>query len=311
MTVWHDFPMGPSLRRYLGINVNLYRGDSSEKPSEQRLLEFQNYVIEKLNKKPVETDDELTNLLEESVSMGMGKAAIALTEKHPINNLEDFRYLLNLGSALMLEDKYDLALDFFIRAQAAEPSEISPYVNTASIYYSKHMDDEAIMWTQAGLRVDPTHQRLWEYLASLFIYRDRELAGEKVKEFATELNSHVGLSLAAQLLSPDDKLLKAELLGIPFDSGTRDDLYLIEYTAALGMAMQYEKIPSILWQLEQVDGKQASWRLLTHVVQAYFGLNKEKEAKDLIARLEKNPETPQSIVKDLRSTYDQQFESDT
>ena len=310
MTNWHEFPMGPQLRNYLGIDETSYTGEGASVPSDELRTRFQTEILDYIAANEVGTTAATSEIFAEIVGMGLGAAALQLVENNPIPAVQqDFRYHLNMGSALMLTEQYPLALDFFIKAQALNPEEIVSYVNTAAIYYSMHQDDEVLTWASAGLRVDPSHQKLWEYLGSVYLYQDRQGAGIKIREFAEALNSHVGLSLAADMIAPDDKLFKAELLEQPYLNGWRDETYLIEYTAALGLAGQFEKIPSLLWQLEQVDRKKPSWQLLTHVAQAYFGLEQENEAHTVITRLEKNPETPQNVVSDLKATFEQQFES--
>ena len=213
---------------------------------------------------------------------------------------DDFRALLSVGSSYMMEGVHQKATEYLGRAQELEPGELSPYVNMSAIYYSIEEDDDALVWAKAGLKVEANHQKLWEIIASVFLQKDRQTAGEHVEDIARDNNSYAGFSLAAELLNPGDALLKAQLLEEPFEAGIRDDEYLVEYTAALGLAQQFEKIPAILWQLERIEGKKASWKLQAHVAQAFFAMEQEKEAKEIIAQLEKNPETPQSIVSDLK-----------
>ena len=308
MEKWHQYPMGPTVQRFLGFQAAEIPNDSSDQPDDSIRISFQNDLITFLSKNKTTSDEESLELLSELVAMGLGEAALYLMENNPVELAkQDFRYLLNIGSALMLTDNYPSALDYFVKAQAEVPEEIATYVNIAAIHYTLQQDEDVETWAKAGLRLDNSHQKLWEYLASVYLHENRQTAGAKIKDFALELGSHCGLSLTASMIAPEDQLYKAELLSEPFENGSRDETYLIEYSAALGLAKQYEKIPRLLWQLEQVDGKKPSWQLLTHTAQAYFGLGKESEAKTIISRLEKNPETPQNIVADLKATFDQHF----
>lgn len=308
MSNWHDYPMGPTLRRYLEIPASEYRGDQNETPNEDLGSQFQAWLLEYLPLNKPASPSETTDLLEELTSMGMSRASIELFKLYPFDSAQnDYRTMTYLGSSHMMEAELEQAQEYFAKAQELEPGEISPYINMAMIHYSLSLDDDAALWARAGLQVEPNHQKLWEIIASVYLTKDKFTAGQKVQDIASEFNSYAGFSLAAELLNQGDFLLKAQLLEKPFESGVRDEDYLIEYSAALGLAQQFEKIPGILWQLEQLEGKKASWKFLVHVAQAFFALEQESEAKEIIARLEKNPETPQSIVSDLKQTFDQQF----
>ncbi|SMF79228.1 hypothetical protein [Pseudobacteriovorax antillogorgiicola] len=307
MQQWFQFPMGPTTRKYIGISDQQYKGDS-EGHREADAAGFQSDLLAFIPDRRPDTILDHVDLIEELTNMGMSQAAVSLYESHSFPEAtENFRAMLAIGSAYMMESDLEQAELALRKAQELEPSESSPYVNLASLFYAQHKDQDALVWAKAGLSAEPNHHRLWETIASVFISSDQPSAGEKVRDLAEEHNSYAGLSLAAHLIAPDDPLFKAQLLELPFESGIRDEEYLVEYTAALGLAQQFEKIPNIMWQLERVEGKKASWKIKSHVAQAFFALDQEDEAKEIIGQLEKNSDTPQGILQDLKQTYDQQF----
>ncbi len=251
MADWHTYPMGPTLRRYLDISPNDYKGDLAAKPSDEMGSQFQNWLLAYLKEHSPASSRETIDLLEELTSMGMSRAAIRLFELYPFDTArDDFRTMIYIGSSYMMEAMHEQAFEFLSRAQELEPGEISPYINIAMMHYSLAEDDEAMIWAKAGLQVEPNHQKLWEIIASVYLTKDKLTAGAAIQKIATEFNSYSGYSLAAELLNQSDHLLKAQLLEKPFESGVRDDEYLIEYSAALGLAQQFEKIPGILWHAQ-------------------------------------------------------------
>ena len=189
--------------------------------------------------------------------MGLSKAAIIMYESY-IEDFDadsDYRALQAAGNSYMMEADLEEALDKLINAHELEPKELSPLVNIAQIYYAQHNDEKAYEWAVAGLRLEPNYGRLWELIASVFMEQSKEGVSDKVKELSVELNSFAGLSLAAYLADEKDALLRAQYLEIAYDNGIRDEEFLVEYTAALGMSQQYEKIPTIIWNLETVEKK--------------------------------------------------------
>ena len=72
------------------------------------------------------------------------------------------------------------------------------------------------------------------------------------------------------------------------------------------MAQQYEKIPSIIWNLENVDKKPVSWKLWSHVAQAQLAMEQFERADEVIMKLESIEETPANVIKDLKTIYEQE-----
>ena len=310
MKHWNNFPMGPACREFLEISKENYEGEQQSRPDEDTAVQFQSELLVHIESHKPKNVLEFVDLLEEFTNMGLSIASVKLYESNDFPEAsENFRAMLSVGSAYMMESDLESAESALKKAQALEPSEASSYVNLANLYYSQHRDKDSLIWAEAGLGAEPNHHRLWEVIASIFMAEDMAGAGDRVRQLAEDHNSFAGLSLAAHLIAPDDLLYKSQLLEKPFDSGIRDEEYLVEYTAALGLAQQFEKIPAVLWQLERVEGKKASWKLKSHVAQAFFAMDQEKEAKELIAGLEKS-DIPSGILTDLKQTYEQQFTED-
>lgn len=305
---WVDFPMGPRLRGYLGISEAEYKGSTSGHPSPERSSAFQSFLAEAIQELPVDDQAEFVDLLEELTAMGLSASALALAERFPQFSVEgDFRACLALGSALMMESELDEAILFLTQAQATVPQEIAPYVNIAAIHFALERDTEALHWADRGLQIDHNNFRLWELVASIYIHEDRASAGERVKAKAEQLHSYAGSSLAAELIDPQDKLLKAQYLSDVFNAGAREEEFLVEYTAALGLAQQFEKIPQLVWRLEHLEKKNISWKLYAHAAQAYLALNQEEQAAQLIKRVSLFDDVPSQVLTDLQAVYEQQI----
>ncbi len=302
---WYDFPMGPWTRAYLGISDEIYRGDSMPAATPERVAAFGGFLVDFFQDHKPDSQAQFVDLLEEWTSMGQSGAVVQLAEKYsefPIDG--DFRACLALGSSLMLESELDEAATLLRQAQGLEPNELAPYVNLTSIYFAMEQDQEALKWADRALAIDHTNPRIWEIVASIYMYEDRATAGERVRVKAEAINSYAGLSLAAELIDPTDRLLKAQLLGDAFNAGARDDEFLIEYTAALGLAQQFEKIPQILWRLENMEKKTLHWKLYSHGAQAFLAMNQTEQADQLIKKAARSPHIPAKIIEDLQRIYD-------
>ena len=306
---WVAYPIGPQLRRFLGISPSEYRGDHAPAPTDEQSAAFRSFLSQVFAQQAPQDQGEFVDLLEELTAMGLSSAAVELADLSPQFAIDgEFRACLALGSALMMESELDEALLLLTQAQALVPAESAPYVNLAAIYFSLNRDEEAQHWIERGLQIDVNQFRLWEILASIYLHENREEAGQKLQAKADRLHSYAGLSLAADLIDPNDRLLKAQYLGDAFNAGARDDDFLIEYTAALGLAQQFEKIPQLVWQMEHIEKKSVHWKLYAHAAQAYLALNKEAEAAVLIQRVAQSRDVPSNVLQDLQQIYDEQIQ---
>ena len=307
---WYDYPMGPHLQNYLEISASEYKGENAPPVSKERLQEFSSFLVDYFQDHKPQSAAEFVDLIEEMTSMGLSGAVIQLVDFNPELPIDgDFRACLALGSSLMLESELDEAATFLRQAVGLAPLELAPYLNLTQIYFSMEQDEEAMKWASKGLAIDANNPRLWEIIASIYMYDDKATAGERIREKAEATLSYAGMSLAAEIIDPNDRLLKAQLLGDAFNAGSREDEFLIEYTAALGLAEQFEKIPQLLFRLENMEKKTIHWKLFAHAAQAFLAMNKQDEAQELIKKAARSPHIPATIIADLQRTYDSDIQA--
>ncbi|MCX6123383.1 MAG: hypothetical protein NTV34_01330, partial [Proteobacteria bacterium] len=206
---------------------------------------------------------------------------------------------LHLGNACMLTGELARAEGCFTEAQKIVPEEPAPYVNLAQIYAEDQHFDTALTWCLAGLDADKNFLRLWELLAWIYQQLDFASAREKIRAQAALRQSWAGASLAVDLFaaSEDEPDGRAKMLALdPFYlEGLRDVDFLVEYTAALGLAGHYDRIPTVLWQVESQATSGLPWQLYFHTIQAYLGLGRDDEALALIERTAKIDGVPPQI----------------
>jgi tetratricopeptide (TPR) repeat protein len=281
---WLDIPMGPQTQMFLGFDAESHGMLVSETdPGPDRLEAFSEFLREYIKTNPMVSETELVNLMEELTQMKFADHAILLHDTNRAYDLNNnFRGLLALGSAAMLAHDLQLAESTLRRAQAVVPEEPSPYINLTQILFSQERDKEALKWALAGLEVDLNNFRLWESVALIYQAEDQSTAGERLRALAEQRNSWAGLSLAAMLIDPDDRILRAQLLEGLYDAGVRDIGFLVEYTAALGASTQYEKIPQIVWSARVNHGDGLGWRLLAHGAQAHLASDQFSQALSLL-----------------------------
>ncbi|MFW7380348.1 MAG: tetratricopeptide repeat protein [Oligoflexus sp.] len=297
---WAHYPMGPNIRRYLGISDEEYQGEHAARPDDEIAAQFADELRQVLSQHIIQDFHEWVDVLEELTAMGLASTVCFLTEEDYRQQADhDFRALLAIGSAYMLESEDELALRYLQKAHELEAGELAPYVNIASIHYAFERDQDARLWAESGLQVDANHHRLWEILASVHLHENPHAAGEQLKTFAERINSYLGLSLAADLIDPDDALLKAQYLESVFQSDKIDADFLIEYTAALGMAKQFEKIPSVIWKAERISGISIPWKVYAHGAQAYLSQEDPQGASSLIDSLKAIDDAPKDLIAEL------------
>lgn len=276
-----NFPMGPNVRGWLNVSPEDYRGDQNTSPTAEAVADFIDVVLEQLETTSPKNREHLVDLLEELVGMNMPLLAIKLTDAYPLLfPKDDFRAQLNLGNAAMLISDLARAEDAFVVAQQLVPEEPAPYINLAQIYSHDGLAAKAREWCLAGLDTDQDNTRLWELLA----YMEQQTCGDAAEGakslaiLAKKRNSWAGLSLSCDLINPEDVLTKLKALEPFWNEGSRDLEYLIEFTAVLGMAGQYDKIPSIIWTVEKEATNGLPWQLILHLAQAYLGLGRDDDA---------------------------------
>ncbi len=296
-----SFPMGPSLRKYLGINAE-YRGDQGAKVTDELASHFGQALIDYAADHPVVDGAALVNLLEELVTMDMPGAALRMHEAHAdIFPAGDFRAQFHLGNAAMLAGSLVVAENAFSEAQKLVPGETSPYVNMAQILIHDQRYDEARHWIEAGLAVDPNHCGLWELLAWVFQQQggsENPISSHKlVEKIARELNSWAGLSLAADLVAPDEPERKLAVLEEIYSEGNSSEEFLVEYTAVLGQCGLYDRIAPVIWRAKSaLAGKPYSWKLQLHLIQSQIATEQLNEARESLNALQKAKGVPASVI---------------
>jgi tetratricopeptide (TPR) repeat protein len=290
-----NFPMGPNVRGWLNISPEDYSGAENPSPSADAVANFTDVVLEQLENTSPNNMNHLVDLLEEFVGMNMPLLAIKLADAYPqMFPKNDFRAQLNVGNAAMLISDLARAEEAFVVAQQLVPEEPAPYINLAQIYSHDGLADKAREWCLAGLDTDQNNTRLWELLA----YMEQQSCGDSTEGakrlaiLSRERNSWAGLSLSCDLINPEDVLTKLKALDPFWNEGCRDLEYLIEYTAVLGMAGLYDKIPSIIWTVEKEATNGLPWQLTLHLAQAYLGLGHDQDALLALEKLNNIADLP-------------------
>lgn len=280
------FPMGPNLRDWFGVGAGEYKGAENSAPGAEQLANFSDQFLQSLEDKTPKNAPHLVDILEELVGMNFPLLAIKFVDSyHHLFPRNDFRAQLHYGNASMLVGDLARAETAFIAAQEIVPEEPAPYINLTQIYCHDDLITKAREWCMAGLNMDPENTRLWELAAWLeqsSVEKDapQGAVATKIAKLAAEKNSWAGTSLACDLKNPEDVVAKADALEMFWNSGLRDLPFLIEYTAVLGMAGRFDKIPPIIWQSDQ--GGKTHWQLLIHLAQAQLGLGRFDDARQAL-----------------------------
>lgn len=289
-----EYPMGPNLARFIGVE-----------PSRESFMQPDWDLFEALFQQFIQTvdlpsGDELSSMLEELVLMDLPTSAIALAKQVGMSEIhEDFRCNLAIGAAAMLVQDLILGEACFRYAQKIQPEEIAPYKNICEIFYRQHRDDACLEWAMAGLEIDPNAHGLWELIAAVYVTRFSSGAGEQLLELAGKKNSWAGRSLAAQYIAGNDPMFRAEQLSDLYQNGLREPEFLVEYTAALGVALEYDKIPSVVWQAEKMTTQSLPWQLYAHAAQAYTALEERDSALAALGKALKAKDLPERIPQEL------------
>lgn len=287
------FPMGPKTRAYLGRGLweepagALERTAASEQSFVHYLRSHHERHAELL---PL---PDLIDLLDELIAMDLPEAVLDLAHDRPdVLQAKDFRAELTIGVAAMLTARFDFAEARFRAAQALLPAEPAPYVNLAQIFLSQDKADDAELWCVTGLDADPNHHPLWDLLAEILQGRYGEYMPERLLQLAEKRSSWAGLSLAANLMTTGDRYFKANLLERLYSQGERSAEFLIELTGAYGVAGDFAKIPTVVWQAERMSTKGLPWQLHLHVAQAQLALGKTDDCLAALAKAKKDEYLP-------------------
>ncbi len=309
MSQWLQIPMGPNLRGWLGINDELYSGDKTSNSDELDWNAFEDFIAKNAQENPFLDETELIDILDELVAMDLPKAAVSLFESsRKIWSGSNFRGELALGVASMFLRHLDEAEEHLVKAQQLMPEEPAPYINIVQILLHKGDVSGARKWVEAGLEAEPNNFKLWDQLADIYNEEYGPEMGTKIEAIAQEKTSWAGSCLAAEVNQSGDTQMKFRTLQPFYSKGERDHDFLIELTAAMGIAGEYEKIPQVLWDAEQNSTTGIPWQLHMHCAQAYIALDDKPAAMKHLDHAKKTPHIPDEavqMIKEIEADPDQ------
>jgi hypothetical protein len=162
----------------------------------------------------------------------------------------------------------------------------------------------------AGLDADHNNIKLWEMLAAIESAEvGAEKAGRNILELAEKRSSWAGLSLGAEMVSPEVPAVKLGYLESLYHQGLRDTNFLIELTAVMGAAGKFEDIAPVVWQAEKLGSAVLPWQLWMHAAQAQLGLGKNDLCKEYLDKVRKTPHLPDSIPPILDQLFQEASEA--
>ncbi len=288
-----DYPMGPKLRAFLGVDGDVYAGHAAASPSPARTQAFADALLVRAAATPPTNEEELVDLLDELLTMALPDTVLAMARAHAaLLPPEDFRAALTLGVAAMMTGDFAAAEDKLGEAQELMPEEPAPYVNLVQIMCHQGRMNDAETWALAGLDAELNNLKLWDLLAHIYAEKHGDYMPERIMQLAEERAAWAGLSLAASVTSTGDRYLKANLLKKLYAKGERDGAFLVEYTAALGAAGDFEQIPAILWQAERATTQRLPWQLYVHSAQAHLAMSRTDAALGDLAKAKQDPQLP-------------------
>lgn len=266
-----NLPIGPELRQYLQW------GASSQhivNPPEDLYDQFSKEFIAYSLENTVKDFTQFLDLLEELVAMKCFHTALTFSGQYSeYLQKQDFRLKLSMGVAYMGSQDFELAESFFYEANEIVPEEIAPQINLMQIFLQTGRADSALEWGQSLLELDLNHVRVWELIAQALYQKHAAEYLAKFEALVNSKNSWVARSMLAEYLSPDDGDLRMEYLQPFYDQGERSFAFMVEYTAALGVSGQYDRILTCIWQLNsQYKPSEIPWQISLHKIQALMGL---------------------------------------
>lgn len=256
-------------------------------------------------------------LLDELATLKLYDAVLSCLDHHPHHrgNLGFDEYLFE-GATAMVCGQLSRAERCLKQAHHLIPTETAPVINLAKIFLDQARWDQAKIWLDAGLTAHPNHETFWslwiDYLSEQTPEQPPDLNAVRAK--VNELNSWQGTSIlgkltmnqqlaAAGIRSDEDPSANPQHqqiyqtgiqqimdeLAIYYNEGERGLPFLTEYTAILGAAGDYEKIPPIVWAARHSSTDRLPPRLEHHAIQAALALNQIEVASELIQGLLTDP----------------------
>lgn len=304
--IWNHYPMGPKLRSWLRIDNKDYRGFNTEVVAAELKRDFVDGLLAYMQENPVSNESLMVDLMDELLGMDLPILVLKLVDfNSELRSGQDFRGLHIEGLAAMYCGELSRAEFCFADAHKLLPSEPAPYVNLVQIMHHDQRWEESEAWVLAGLKACPNHYPLWE----LFHAYLNETGKDPVREIwshANDFHSWAGKSLVADLDTQSNQQSKASYLEPFYQSGERDASFLVEYTGALGMAGDYDRIPAIVWEVEK-SMSQVPWKLKAHAAQAHLAMDQKEafrtRAKSLLADQEFPSQHKAELENLVKETY--------
>ncbi len=306
-SVSHDlvikkYPMGPHLRRWWGL-------EASTEESIKTTPEEQGIFLEELQKKialvPCKTQEEVISLMEEILAMGFPLLALKFCDgNQSVWQKNNFFGLRLEGLSSLLVGELDRAEESFIAASELAPKEVACYVNLIKIMIEECRWAEAWDWVDQGLTCQPNHFPLWKEIVALLEKEKQKDIISTIKDLETKYKSWAASSLLSEWEenpSPEKKLKRLESY---YEHGELSYDFLMEYTGALGVLGQYEKITQVIYQSQSLNGEKIPWQLQTHCLQAHIALEDfsmaRKEGKDLLNRKDIPKQTMEHLTEMMK-----------
>ena len=253
-------------------------------------------------------------LLDELASLKLHDAVLCCIDHHP-RHKENFGFneLLFEGATAMVCGQLKRAELSLKHAHHLMPTETAPVINLAKIFLDSTQWHKAKLWIEAGLTAHPNNLKFWnlwvDYLYEQTPTHAIDLTQLRAK--AAKLHSWQGVSIVGKLhinqqlqqagadpyhdidinrnshhheiyLSGVRQVLHD--LAVFYHEGERELEFLIEYTALLGAAGQYKKIPPIVWEARHSTDGLLPWQLEHHAIHSALALDQFDTARQLISQ---------------------------
>ncbi len=278
---WQHYPMGPALRRFLGLHDSPSDVAGSP-PSAREKLDFADALCVYLEATATPPEEAV---LQELVQMDVPRAVYALSCEVP-------HLALYRGLSAMLLGMWDEAEAAFCEAQRNNPMEPAPYSNLLYMWACEENWEAMALWIDTALAACPNHAPIWE---SVVGYCLREPSMDLLHGYVEKSHAWMGACILTQVDPEMTPEAKEKALARFYHEGERDPAFLIEYTALLGEQERYREIPSIVWQTEKLSKEPLPWQLGFHMAQAYIALGDGTLYASTREKLLRNPRTPASI----------------
>lgn len=298
--------------------------------TEQRFSEL---IQRGITDHPPANNTTFFQLLDELATLKLYDAVLSCLDHHPHHRGElDFNEYLFEGATAMVCGQLDRAQRCLQRAHHLSPTETAPVINLAKIFLDQGRWSQAKIWLDAGLAAHPNHESFW----SLWIEHLNEQAPDQptdlqaVRAKVKELHSWQGTSILGKLTinqnlasagmgADEDPTAQPQYqqiyqtgtrqvmdaLEIFYNEGERGLPFLTEYTAVLGAAGEYEKIPPIIWEARHSTTDKLPLRLEQHGIQAALALNQIEVASELTKKLLSDPTLPKDHRNSLALLLDE------